>query len=158
MPVKTKNVHGRRDLHFNSLEEVLADAEKLVASPTTKTLGNWPLDRLIDHLATTMNCAIDGTSFKAPWFIRLVAPLFKRRMLTKKMPAGFNLPKAAETEFYPSTSSAQDALRNLRSAAARLQSEKIAPSHPVFRKLTREECIQLHLRHSELHLSFAIPG
>jgi hypothetical protein len=157
MLIKTKAVQGRRELHFTSLDEVVADAEKLVASPNTKTLGNWPLDRLINHLATSMNSSIDGTSFRAPWFIRLVAPLFKHRFLTKKMPAGFNLPKAAEAEFYPTTS-VQDALQNLRKAVARLQTETIAPSHPLFRKLTREECIQLHLRHSELHLSFAIPG
>ena len=132
MPVKTKTVHGRRDLHFNSLEEVLADAEKLVASPNTKTLGNWPLDRLIGHLATTMNGAIDGTSFKSPWFIRLVAPLFKRRMLTKKMPAGFNLPKAAETEFYPSTSSAQDVAAKPTLGRGPIAKRKDCPQPPGF--------------------------
>jgi len=158
MPVKTKSVQGRRELHFTSLDEVVADAERLVASPNTKTLGNWPLDRLIDHLATTMNGSIDGTSFRAPWVIRLVAPLFKHRFLTKTMAPGFNLPKAAEAEFYPTASSSQDALQHLRRAVTRLQTEKIAASHPLFRKLTREECVQLHLRHSELHLSFAIPG
>ena len=156
MPIKTKAVQGRRELNFKSLDEVVADAEMLVANPHTKTLGNWPLDRLIGHLATTMNGSIDGTKFRAPSFIRLVAPLFKHRFLTKKMWPGFNLPKPAEAEFYPPTNSSQDALRNLRTAATRLQTEELAGSHPLFKNLTREECIQLHLRHAELHLSFAV--
>jgi hypothetical protein len=29
--------------------------------------------------------------------------------------------------------------------------------HPVLGKLTHEEWTQLHLRHAELHLSFAVP-
>lgn len=40
MTVDTKTVQGRRELKFQSFDEVLADAEKLVSSPNTKTLGN----------------------------------------------------------------------------------------------------------------------
>jgi len=55
MAVDTKTVPGRRELTFSSLGEVVADAEKLVASPNTKTLGNWPLSQLLTHLATAIN-------------------------------------------------------------------------------------------------------
>ena len=157
MAIKTKTVQGRRELHFTSLDEVVADAEMLVASPNVKTLGNWPLDRLINHLALSINSSIDGTTFRAPWFIRLLSPLFKHRFLTRTMSPGFNLPKRAETEFYAIPASSQEALRNLKTAVARLKADKIAPSHPLFRNLTQEECDQLHLRHAEMHLSFAVP-
>ena len=48
--VNAKTVPGRRTVRFNSLDEVVADAERLVASPETKMLGNWPLEKLLMHL------------------------------------------------------------------------------------------------------------
>ncbi len=40
MPVKTTKVAGRRELNFTSLDEVLADADRL-SSGRVKVLGNW---------------------------------------------------------------------------------------------------------------------
>jgi hypothetical protein len=157
MVVKTKTVTGRRTLHFNSLDDVVADAQRLVASPTTRTLGNWPLGQLFSHLATAVNGSIDGIPHKAPWFIRAIAPVFKRRFLTKPMSAGFNLPKEAEVGFYPAATS-QEGFEQLRAAVGRWRTEKMTSKHPVLGKLTHEEWSQLHLRHAELHLSFAVPG
>src|SRR5689334_7046407 len=95
-PVDTGAVKGRRDVHFNSLDELLLDAEKLAASPTTRTLGNWPLGQLITHLAHTMNHSIDGIAFRAPWYLRVFGWFIKGRVLRNCMPAGFNLPKEVE--------------------------------------------------------------
>ena len=148
----------RRELHFNSLDEVVADAERLVASPSTKMLGNRPLGELLAHLAMGINGSMDGASFKIPWFIRLFAPLVKRRMLSNPMSAGFNLPKDAEATLYPPVASTQEGLQELRTAVNRLRTEKMTAKNPVFGKLTPEEWTQLHLRHAELHLSFAVPG
>jgi hypothetical protein len=158
MPINTKSVHGRRHLTFQSLDEVVADAEKLAVSPNTKMLGNWPLGQLLMHLTTTINHSIDGISFTGPWYIRLIAPLFKKRFLTKPMPVGFNLPKEAEPGFFPAASSLQEAFEQLRTAVARTHNERMTATHPVLGKMKHEEWQQLHLRHSELHLSFAVPG
>ena len=65
MPVDTKHVSARRKLRFTSLDAMLAEAERLVASPYTRTLGNWPLDRLLTHLTLAMNSSIDGISARA---------------------------------------------------------------------------------------------
>jgi hypothetical protein len=111
-PINTKAVEGRRTLRFNALDEVVADAERLVASPNTKMLGNWPLGPLLMHLATAINGSIDGISAKAPWFIRLAAPLFKPRLLTKGMSPGFQLPKQVEPDFFPAADSPQEALEH----------------------------------------------
>jgi hypothetical protein len=157
MPVDPKTVQGRRELHFTSLDEVVADAETCIDAPNTKTIGNWPLSQLISHLTGAINGSIDGIPAKAPWYIRLVAPLVKRRFLTKKLSPGFKLPKEVEGDFFPVVSSSQESLRKLQTAVARLQTEKMTADHPVFGKLTHEEWTQLHLRHAELHLSFAVP-
>ncbi|HWB13255.1 MAG TPA: DUF1569 domain-containing protein [Pirellulales bacterium] len=156
--VNTKSIQGRRTLQFISLDEMVADAEKVAASPDTKMLGNWPLDQLLTHLATAINGSIDGMSAQAPWFIRLAAPLVKGRMLNRGMRAGFKLPREVESAFFPAAASKDAALDTLRRAVARLQNEKMTARHPVFGGLTHEEWTKLHLRHAELHLSFAVPG
>ncbi len=156
MKIDTKKVAGRRKLHFDSLDEVASDAERLAASPNTRVLGNWPLDRLIGHLAMAINGSIDGISAKAPWYIRTVSPLFKKRFLTHSMSPGFNLPTEAEAKFYPSSGSPQEAAKKLRAAVDRLKTERMTSPHPVFGHLTHDEWLQLHLRHAELHLSYAV--
>jgi hypothetical protein len=158
MSIDTKTVPGRRELTFASLDEVVADAEKLVASPNTKMLGNWPLSQLLTHLATAINGSIDGYSAKAPWFIRLIGPLMKGRFLRNKMSPGFKLPKEVEVGFFPAAASSQDALEELRAVVGRTQNERMTARHPVLGTLTHEEWTRLHLRHAELHLSFADPG
>jgi hypothetical protein len=157
MSVATKTAQGRRELNLRSLDEVVADAEKLVASPNTKTLGNWPLSQLLTHLATMINGSIDGYSAKAPWFIRLIGPFFKGRVLKNKMLPGFKLPKDVEIGFFPRVSSPQEALERLRTAVGRLESERMTTRHPILGKLTHDQWTRLHLRHAELHLSFAVP-
>jgi Protein of unknown function (DUF1569) len=158
MTVDTATVQGRRTLTFRSFDEVLADAERLVSSPNTKMLGNWPLSQLLTHLASTVNGSIDGMSTKAPWFFRLIGPVVKRRILKRGMSPGFNLPKARLTNAFPAASSPQEALGKLRAAVGRLKQERMTARHPFFGQLTHEEWTRLHLRHAELHLSFAVPG
>ncbi len=158
MPVDTKRVEGRRTLRFNSVDEIMADAEKLVSSPYTKVLGNWPLERLLSHLTRAMNNSIDGINAKAPFFIRWIGGLLKGRILTKGMSPGRKLPKEIDAKFFPEVASPQEALEKMRLAVGRIHKEKMNAVHPVFGKLTHEEWLQLHLRHAELHLSFALPG
>jgi hypothetical protein len=157
MSVETKNVVGRRKLKFASIDEAVADAEKCVSSPQTKMLGNWPLGQLLMHLTLAMNSSIDGISAKAPWFIRLLSPLFKGRILKHGMSAGFKLPKEVEAGFFPAAPSSQEALEKFRAAANRIKTERMTSPHPVFGRLTHEEWMKLHLRHAELHLGFAVP-
>jgi hypothetical protein len=158
MSVDTKNAVGRRKLRFTSLDEVVADAEKLVSSPDTRMLGNWPLGRLLTHLANGIDRSIDGSTIKAPWIVRLIGPFFKGRVLRNGMSAGTKLPKQAEASLYPPVDSPREALEKLKAAVRRVRNEKMMARHPVFGKLTPEEWLQLHLRHAELHLSFASPS
>lgn len=158
MTVDTATVQGRRKLTFRSFDEVLVDAERLVSSPNTKMLGNWPLSHLLTHLATGINGSIDGISGKAPWFLRLIGPFVKRRIIKNGMSPGFKVPKAREADSFPPASSPQEALQKLRAAVGRLKQERMTARNPVFGKMTHEEWTRLHLRHAEMHLSFAVPG
>jgi len=152
--VDTRSVAGRRELSFGGLDEVLADATALVASPKVKTIGNWPFPQLLMHLASTINNSIDGFSSKAPLLIRIIGPLLKRGMLKNKMRPGIKLPPEAEKSAFPAAASADEALRQLRHAVSRCKCERMTAAHPAFGKMTHEQWQQLHLRHSELHLSF----
>src|SRR5579862_9797454 len=76
----------------------------------------------------------------------------KNRFLKNKMPAGFQLPGDAKASFFPPVSNSQEGLEILRKAVARLQTERMTARHPVLGGLTHDEWMQLHLRHSELHL------
>ncbi len=158
MTINSKSVSGRRELSFQSFDDMLADAEALVASKSTKTLGNWPLSQLLTHLSSTIVNSIDGFAVKAPWFIRLIGPFLKSGMLKNKMAPGIQLPKHALAVAFPTAASAADALSQLRAAVARTKKERMTAPHPAFGKMNHEEWMQLHLRHAELHLSYAVPG
>jgi hypothetical protein len=155
--VDTAKVTGRRELRFASFDEMLADAGRLVASPNTKMLGNWQLGELFSHLATAIDNSIDDTFGLAPWYIRLIGPFLKRRFVTKGFSPGFNLPKEIEARYFPAGRSPQEGLDALRQAVGRTRNEPMTGRHPVLGKLTNDEWTQLHLRHAEMHLSFAVP-
>lgn len=157
MPVNSKTVQGRRDVTFRTLDDIVADVEMLVASTTTRTIGNWPLVRLITHLSHTINNSIDGFQSKAPLFVRLIAPFFKGNIINgPKMSPGIRLPKTAEAAAFPEATSPQKALDDLRRAVERTKTERMTADHPAFGKMTHDEWNMLHLRHSEMHLSYAL--
>jgi len=159
MSVNSTAVQGRRKLKFHSLEDVLAEAERLIASPDTRTIGNWPVSQLVTHLAIAINASIDGiegVEVKPPLMLRLLGPLLKRRVLSRGLPAGFKLPKSLEATAYPVVESPQAAVDLLRAAIERTSREPMNARNPVFGRLTHDEWTRFHLQHSAMHLSFAI--
>ena len=158
MGVQTGKVTGRRVVAYESLDDVLMDAEKLVANPNVRMLGNWSLGQLLAHLAAAMHMSIDGSDHRPPWYIRLFGPFLKPIVL-KKMSAGFQLPKPIADQLIPSQPvSPQEGFRLLQEAIKRFRADNTRKPHTAFGKLTGAEWHQLHLRHSELHMSFAVPG
>jgi Protein of unknown function (DUF1569) len=157
--VDTGKVTGRRQLHFNNLDDILADVERLANSPRIETLGNWSPGEIFTHLAIGLNKSIDGYTGKPPLIVRLVARgLFKRTFLTKPMKAGFKLPSKAMEELTRSPVSVEEGIQNLRRAIERLKTEPKRAPNPVLGELTRQEWDQFHCRHCELHLSFLVPA
>ena len=146
----------RRRLHFASTDELLADAERLAAAPH-RTLGQWSLGQILAHLAMFINGSLDGFGFEMPWAMRLLARPMRRRFLRKPPPAGIRFPKRAASVLDPPQVDPQQGLTMLREAAARLKHEPQRHPSPVFGELSVEEWNQLHCRHAELHLGFAVP-
>lgn len=158
MTIDTRKVSGRRQLRFESCADILAEAERLAAAPELRSLGNWTLGQTFFHLEAAMRMSIDGTKARVPWFIRLIGKLAKKRVLTKPMSPGFNLPAEASRELIAEREvSVPEALSALRAAVERLARESKRSPHPVFGNLSAEEWEQLHCRHAELHLSFFLP-
>lgn len=156
MAVSTKNVAGRRKLHFESFDELSADLDQLAASPV-RCLGNWSLGTICGHLAKSMNQSIDGAPFQAPWLIRTFAPLLKNRFLTKGLTPGFKMPASAAKVLIPNVADDAAGIAELRAAIARQQRETPRAASPVFGRMTPDEWKQLHFRHAELHLGFVVP-
>jgi hypothetical protein len=156
--IKTAKVSGRRELHFASLGDMLADAERLCSTKPVTALGNWRLGRALEHLARSIEMSLDGAKFRPPWYIRWLGPWIKNRMLTQPMRPGFQLPAYAAKYLIPEEEcEMHEALAHLHSAVTRLHATTRRHPSPVFGPLTLEEWDQLHLRHAELHLSFFVP-
>lgn len=154
--VNTKQVNTRRQLRFESLNEIIAEAERLSKMPI-RLHGNWSYGQILEHMATAIDCYYEGLPFKTSWFMRyLVMPLIKNRILTKGMPSGIRLPKEAGV-LIPDPVEIQPALEHLKRAIGRLKEESPRKPSPFFGDMAPQEWVALTLRHAELHLSFVSP-
>ena len=159
MAVDTKNVAGRREVRYESYDELLADVESL-AGQETQVIGNWSFAQILEHLGIAIEGSIDGIPFKAPLPLRLVAKLFlKKKLLRGPLDPGFKIPDNAKPVLYPKEEKGlEEGLEHLRRAVARCQSETNRASHPLFDTVTCEEWDKWNLRHAEMHLSFVLPA
>ena len=144
----------RRTLKFQTLDDILADAERVaVSSPTT--LGNWSPGQIFMHLARGLDLSIDGAP-PLPWYVRFVGSMFlKQRFLTRAMQPGWKLPAK---NLLPGETTTAAGLNALRGAMGRMKSSTVFKPHPIFGPLTGDEWIALHCRHAELHLGFLLPA
>lgn len=157
MPVNTKTVAGRREVHYASFAELLADAERLAAGDV-QMLGNWSLGQIFRHLAKAIHSSIDGAEFRAPWVLRWFATRFlKRRFLERGIPPGFQIPSRNKPQFHPEDADAQTGLAELRDAIHRVTTESKRGENAILNRLTKDESDRFQLRHAELHMSFAVP-
>lgn len=158
MTVDTAKVTGRRELHFEWIDEILDEAERIAAASQVRTLGNWSPGQIMQHLAAGMHVSIDGSPHRPPWYLRLVGPLVKRRVLTKGMSPGFQLrARESQSQGAAEVITTESGLAALREAIRRMRREAHREPHVFFGKLTYQEWEQLHLRHAELHFSFLLP-
>ena len=56
----------RRTVHYDSLAELLEDAQRISTSETT-TVGGWSQGQIFKHLAFTIDASVNGFGFRAPW-------------------------------------------------------------------------------------------
>ncbi len=156
MPIATSKVPNRREVQYTSLQDVLADAERLVHG-NYKTLGNWSAGQIFLHLAKSFNDSIDGSDMRLPWYLKLLGPLLKKKLLRGPMAPGVKLPASVAKVTVPGPTSTEEGMTALRSAIARLESESKRVSSPFLGAMTKDEWNRLHLNHSALHMSFLVP-
>jgi hypothetical protein len=152
----------RRTLRFNSIDEAIAEAERLVASEREGRLtcvGNWQLGKALGHVATWAGFAFDGypPEVRAPLPVRLILRLMRGTILNKGMMPGVRVGKIPEGTVGLEPLDADEGLRRFRAAMERLRASAPTSVNPVFGPLTHEQWIALNLRHAELHLSFQCP-
>ena len=156
MTINTKQVEGRRTVHYENFDDLLADVNQLTAGKV-RTLGNWSLGQILSHLAKAFEYSIDGFPFLMPAPMRFVFGLvMKRRFLNRTLPSGFQLPKKA-SDLIPAEIDPVEASALLTKAIDRLKNEQQRSPNPALGRLTIDEWNALHLRHAEMHLSFALP-
>jgi hypothetical protein len=142
-----------RKVCYGSFDEVVSDAQRAVRDKAGTT-GNWSLGQILQHLALANEKTIDGFGFQAPFPVRMIGPLFKKRLLERGLTPGFQLSKKGSQALVPGETDADAALERLRHSFQRLQAETKRSPHPFLGRMSIDESNRLCLRHAELHLSF----
>ena len=146
----------RRELEFNNLDEVVADAERL-ASGEVRTTGNHTFGQILEHLARTHDMTTGKlVAPQPPFYMKIMVALMKPMLINDKpIKPGFKLPKKAEAFFWPDQEfDVQQALTHLKESVENYKTQGPLPKHPMFGKLSREQNDQMNCRHAALHLSF----
>ena len=151
-PVMTE---GRRELRFNSLDEVMPDVERLLAGHST--VGHWSLAQMCHHLATVMRRVVDMPA-STPADPSQWAPEERKREVLDSglLPEGLpTLPQLVPDE----SLEVREEAENLRAAIAhyKASSGPVVP-HRIFGPLTKAEWDRVQCIHCAHHLSFAVPA
>jgi hypothetical protein len=154
-----KNASERRELSFTSLDEIVADVERL-AGGKTRTTGNHTFGQIVEHLAITLDAVVGTTVPPRPQLIvRLIMPFAKHFILRGPAQPGFKLPKDAESFFWPQGDvDLHQSIAHLKAAVETYKTKGPLVIHPVFGKLSPEKNFKLQCDHSAMHLSFVHPG
>jgi hypothetical protein len=158
--VETRKVTGRRILRFESIDELMADVNRLAEAERQgrlRRLGNWTLGQTLGHLARWAEFSYIGAPLKVPFYITWIVRLRKRKCLYKPMRPGVRIPGVTGGTLATAPVPLEDGLARMRRLMERLKFE--APTKPqvIFGRLSHDEWIALHLRHAELHLGFLVP-
>jgi hypothetical protein len=156
------DVVARRSVGFNDLDEVVRDAESLLAKGYDKA-GQWDLAQVCNHLAEWLRFPVEGFP-RAPAPIRAMLWMMRKTIGRKKLlgyittkcfPAG--KPTMPQTVFEPG-GDATEAVAKVRKSVEALKAYtgEIVPS-PLFGAMTKDEAVQMQLVHCAHHLSFLVP-
>lgn len=152
--------HRRRMSDILTFDKVLKDVRALVLAEEENSLnqlGNWTLGQTLGHLAAWIQFAYDGDPSPRPNVIsRTIARLLRRRILSRPLRAGVQLPGVAGGTYATDPLPTSIGLANLETAIARLEREAPRLANPLLGPLTHDEYKSLHLAHARLHLSFLI--
>lgn len=165
------NKEPARSLKFDSLEDAVAEAERLLASGY-EARGKWSLAQACGHCSQWLQFGIDG-KYPVPLFLKpvffVVSRISGQKMLRKiidegRMSAGMPTAPATvplESKIGNAQRPAPEdvaAVKELREVVERFNrhSGPIARS-PVFGEMDKTTAQQLHRVHMAHHLGFLVP-
>lgn len=151
-----------RELRFANPAELRAEVARLAAAERAGALrcsGNWTLGQILGHLATWIEYPYDGypPELRPPWFIKLILRLRKKSFLRGPLPRGVKIPKIPGGTMGNEPQSLEQGLARFERAWQRLEAGPPPGANPIFGPTPHSEWIQMHLRHAELHLGYALP-
>lgn len=153
-PQETAQPEARRELHFNTMQDILNKVESLASGPVT-SLGKWTPAQNIDHIRRVIKIAHAGTEFKMPLLYRILGKVFKGYFLKSPFKAGLKTVEIFEPLAEITMQEAVTAFREEMELAMRPGA--MSQPSPLFGPMTHGQWEQLHCRHAELHLSFVLP-
>ncbi len=154
MPINTKTC-PHRGHRYNDISALRADAASLAAAEQSGTLkqhGNWGLGQSLNHLATWVNFANDGSPMKPPFFVRWIVKPRKQRYIREGLPRGVRIPGIKDGTLGTARMPTAEAMPIFMRAWGRLEATPPTLPNPLFGPLNHDEWINLNLRHAELHL------
>jgi len=161
--INTAQVEDRRKLRFNTIDELLADVDRIVAADNAGALrrtGNWTAGQTFGHLSAWVDYGWDGfpSTLKVPWFIRFLIRMKKDKYVLDGMPAGARIPWVENGTYATEVLSTDEGAARVRKSMQRLKSGEPAKfDSPAFGPMSHEDRVAMMLRHAELHLSFLHP-
>ena len=148
-------IDGRRRLGFASLGEVMPEVDRLLVGH--RTVGNWTLGQICNHLSWAVIGSVEGSPLRVPWIVRkTVGPFIVRRILkTGRFPEGINLPEKYRPGPGLDARAEAEALR----ASIQLFGSHAGPyaDHPLAGPTDRETWERFHCIHCAHHLGFVRP-
>jgi hypothetical protein len=161
--IDTATTAEHRTLRFLSIDDLLAEIDRIVESERADTLrrtGNWTAGQIFGHLAAWINFGYEGFPKGAhpPFFIRWILKRKKQQYLRESMRRGVRIPRAIEGTFGTEVHSTEEGAKRLRGALARLKNREPVKFHsPAFGEMPHDERVAFQLRHAELHLGYLHP-
>jgi len=158
--VDTGKVVGRRILRFESIEQMMAEVDRLVEAERAgrlERIGNWTLGQTLGHLSAWAEYSYTGIPLKTPFFIKWILRLRKQKFLHEPMHPGVKIPGVEGGTLATEPVPLEDALERLKRVMAKLKSQAPTITHSIFGQLSHDEWIAINLRHGELHLGYQIP-
>lgn len=146
-----------RQVELHSPAAALAEARRLAALSRVgrlQTMGNWTPGTVFAHLAWWVEAIDNGKMPNAPWFVRLLGPLMKRKLLAGTPAPGMRMHGAPTGTFGDEPCDLEEGLARFERAMNRLERQRFPEKHPVFGSMSPREWVALHLRHAELHMGF----
>ena len=162
--VDTKRVTERRDLHFDTLADILRDVKELAAvtSETGESIcgeGNWTPAQIVVHVTFFIDGAIDGFTFQVPLMIRIMGKFLRSSILNKPLKPGIKLPDYMSVVLPDPETTWDDAVAALRDVVGRIDAgERMTQPSPLLGTMTHEDWVKLNCRHAEMHFSFMHPA